>query len=109
MDNEMLKLLYTFLLFGYSLACITVSIKYNTPTNVEVYAVNNTLSICNSTLTVENNAITCGNKLNNITINNNLFKVSTGNHVSGWKQLVNAKSAKGDVVQFGQYKCNKLG
>lgn len=109
MFTEMLKLLLSFLLFGYSLACITVNIKYNTPTNAYVYAVNNTVSICNSTLTVHNNALTCGSGSDNLTVANNMFKVSSGKHVSGWKQLMNAKGAEGNVIQFGQYNCNKLG
>jgi hypothetical protein len=105
----MIKLFILLSLLGHSLACITVNIKYNTPTNVYVSAVNNTVSICNSTLTVENNAITCGTKSSNITIINNMFKVSSEKHISAWKQLLNAKSGKGNVVQFGQYNCNKLG
>lgn len=105
----MIKLFILFSLLGYTLACITINIKYNNPTSVDVVAVNNTISICNSTLNVENNVITCGNNSNNITISNNRFKISTGKHVTGWKQLLNAKGPKGNIVQFGQYNCNKLG
>jgi hypothetical protein len=109
MVNEMLKLLFTYLLIGYSLACITVNVKYNTPTNVDVIANNNTVSICNSTIDIKNNVISCGSMSSNITISDGMFKVSTGKHVSKWKQLLNAKGPKGNVVQFGQYNCNKLG
>jgi hypothetical protein len=105
----MIKLILFLSLLGYSLACITINIKYNTPTNVDVIANNNTVSICNSTLNIENNVISCGSSSGNITINDNMFKVSTGKHVSAWKPLLNAKGAKGEVIKFGQYNCNRLG
>lgn len=109
MHTEMLKLLFIQLFIGYALACITINISYSTPTNANIIANNNTVSICNSTVHVQNNAITCGSKSGNITINEGMFKITTGSHVSKWKQLLNAKDSKGNVVQFGQYNCNKLG
>lgn len=109
MHTEMLRLLFIHLFIGYALGCITINISYNTPTNVNIVANNNTVSICNSSVDVHNNVISCGTKVSNITINQGMFKVSTGNHVSKWKQLLNAKDSKGNVVQFGQYNCNKLG
>jgi hypothetical protein len=100
----MIKLFILFHLLAYTLACITVSVSFNSETKMSVIANNNTASICNSNFAV-NDRVTCGNSQTNVTLGNYMWKVSSSAHSTGWNKFIISTDSNGNVIKFGEYGC----